>query len=188
MVILIFVFFVLYTLACIADGPDVKPLWKRRLGLKLERWADSLKPIDYCRRNFCKYYKSSQLVNEYQKRCEVLLEEIYKINALNTRPTLIISNYDIKEIEENCIIRESELHVAYYHEQMAKRYGYPPYMMHRGITVDGIVEEVSFKCVDKILETAKAFVRVDVDRESHYPEIIVRGSLHIGVKRNEERT
>ena len=85
-------------------------------------------------------------------------------------------------------IRESELHEAYCHEQMAKRCGYPPYMMHRGITVDGIVEEVSFKCVDKILGTAKAFVRVDVDRESRYPEIIVRGSLLIGVNKNEERT
>ena len=186
MVILIFVFFVLYTLACIADGPDVKPLWKRWLGLKLAQWADSLEPINYCRRNFCRHYRNSQLVNEYQKQREVLLEEIYKINALNTRPTLIISNYDIKQIEEAFIIRESELSEAYIHEEMAKRHGYPPYMMVK--SVDRMVEEIKFKCIGKVLDTAKAFVRIDVNRESHYPEIIVRGSLYIGVKKNEERT
>lgn len=184
MVILIFVFFVLYTLACIADGPDVKPLWKRWLGLKLAQWADSLMPINFCKGKFCRQYQIAQSVDVYRQRYEVLLEEIYKINALNTRPTLIISNYDIKEIEEIYLIRESELHKAYCHEQMAKRCGYPPYMMHRDITVDGIVEEVSFKCVDKILETAKAYVRIDVDRESHYPEIVVKGTLHVGVKQN----
>lgn len=186
MVILIFVFFVLYTLACIADGPDVKPLWKRWLGLKLERWADSLKPINYCRGTFCKCYQTAQLAEEYKHRYEVVLEEIYKINALNTRPTMIISNYDIKQIEEAFIIGESELSEAYIYEEMAKRHGYPPYMMFK--SVDRMVEEVKFKCIGKVLDIAKSYVRIDVDRESHYPEIIVRGSLLVGVKKNEERT
>lgn len=75
---------------------------------------------------------------------------------------------------------------AYIHEEMAKRHGYPPYMMVK--SVDRMVEEVKFKCIGKVLDIAKSYVRIDVDCESHYPEIIVRGSLHIGVKRNEERT
>lgn len=48
--IIIFVLFVLYTLGCIADGPDVKPKWKKWLGGKLERVADSLYPIQYVQR------------------------------------------------------------------------------------------------------------------------------------------
>ena len=186
MVILIFVFFVLYTLACIADGPDVKPLWKRWLGLKLERWADNLKPINYCYGTFCKCYQEAQLAEEYKQRYEAMLEEIYKINALNTRPRIIISDYDIKQIEEAFIIGESELSGAYIHEEMAKRHGYPSYMMVN--SVDRMVEEVKFKCIGKVLDIAKSYVRIDVDHESRYPEIIVRGSLHVGVKRNEEKT
>jgi hypothetical protein len=103
---------------------------------------------------------------------------------LNTRPKLIISNYDIKVIEECFLIRESELHEAYIHEEMAKRCGYPPYMMHRDMTVDGIVNEIMFKCIDKVMDKAKAFVKVEVDHESHYPEIVVKGTLHVGVKQN----
>lgn len=52
--IIIFLF-ILYTLACIADGQDVKPLWKRWLGRKLEKMADSLHPIDYCIPAACKF-------------------------------------------------------------------------------------------------------------------------------------
>lgn len=47
---------VLYTIACVMDGQDVKPLWKRWLGSKLESYADKLKPIDYCKRFNCIYY------------------------------------------------------------------------------------------------------------------------------------
>jgi len=40
MIVTIFILFLLYMTACIMDGPDVKPLWRRWLGGKLERWAD----------------------------------------------------------------------------------------------------------------------------------------------------
>jgi hypothetical protein len=39
------------------DGPDVKPLWKRWLGSKLESYASKLKPIDYCNRHECKFFQ-----------------------------------------------------------------------------------------------------------------------------------
>lgn len=47
MMIVVFVLFVLYTLACIADGPDVKPKWKKWLGKKLEKMANRCYPIQY---------------------------------------------------------------------------------------------------------------------------------------------
>lgn len=47
MMIVIFVLFVLYTLACIADGPDVKPVWKKWLGKRLEKMANRYYPIQY---------------------------------------------------------------------------------------------------------------------------------------------
>jgi hypothetical protein len=47
---------ILYTIACVMDGPDVKPLWKRWLGSKLEAQANKLKPINYCNRADCLYY------------------------------------------------------------------------------------------------------------------------------------
>ena len=48
--ITIFVLFVLYTLACIADGPDVKPIWKKWLGKRLEKMANKYYPIQYVQR------------------------------------------------------------------------------------------------------------------------------------------
>lgn len=50
MMIAIFVLFVLYTLACIADGPDVKPVWKKWLGKRLEKMANRYYPIQYVQR------------------------------------------------------------------------------------------------------------------------------------------
>lgn len=50
MTITIFILFVLYTLACIADGPDVKPKWKKWLRKKLEKMANRYYPIQYVQR------------------------------------------------------------------------------------------------------------------------------------------
>lgn len=46
----IFILFALYMLGCIADGPDVKPKWKKWLGGKLERMANKYYPIQYVQR------------------------------------------------------------------------------------------------------------------------------------------
>ena len=37
--------FVLYTIGCCLDGPDLKPKWKEWLGTRLYRLSDSLHPI-----------------------------------------------------------------------------------------------------------------------------------------------
>ena len=50
MTITVFSLFLLYTLACIADGQDVKPKWKKWLGGKLEKMANKYYPIQYVQR------------------------------------------------------------------------------------------------------------------------------------------
>lgn len=91
MIITIFILFLLYMAACIMDGPDMKPLWKKALGAKLEKWADELKPINYCNHLCCKYYLNAQ---QPQLRCVML--------------------------EKNVMVGENELMEAMRNEQMAK--------------------------------------------------------------------
>ncbi len=57
----IFVLFVLYTLACIADGPDVKPILKVKIGSYLRNQSDKFYPAHYCKPNDCIFvYRSIQ--------------------------------------------------------------------------------------------------------------------------------
>lgn len=88
---------VLYTVACVMDGPDVKPLWKRWLGSKLESYANKLKPINYCNTGKCKF---AQIAFEHSRQ--------------NTRLIACV----------RCI-KESELMRAMSDEQFARRYHYP---------------------------------------------------------------
>ena len=44
MIYLIFILFILYTIACCMDGPDLKPLWKKWLGEKLYHKAKHFWP------------------------------------------------------------------------------------------------------------------------------------------------
>jgi hypothetical protein len=145
------------------DGPDLKPRWKKWLGMKLEGYANELKPIDYCLRGKCRFYN------------------IATMNALNSTPCLVVSDYDIKKIEQAFLLSDGELFEARMHEDMARRSGMflPPMM-----TVDGIVARTKEKCLYSVIDAVKPFVTIEEDRESNYPEIIVRGSIHVGVKRN----
>ena len=88
---------VLYTIACVMDGQDVKPLWKRWLGSKLESYADKLKPINYCNTGKCKF---AQIAFEQSRRDTRLIAKEYCIN-------------------------EGELMQAMRDEQFAKRSRYP---------------------------------------------------------------
>ena len=47
--------FVLYTLACIADGPDVKPILNRKIGQYLHNKANEFCHVYYCNINLCPY-------------------------------------------------------------------------------------------------------------------------------------
>lgn len=57
----IFTLFILYTLACIADGPDVKPVLKVKIGSYLHTQADKFYHAHYCKPDDCIFvYKSIQ--------------------------------------------------------------------------------------------------------------------------------
>ena len=61
----IFTLFILYTLACIADGPDVKPILNRKVGSYLHNKADKFYHAHYCKPDNCIFvYKSMQSVKQ----------------------------------------------------------------------------------------------------------------------------
>lgn len=184
MIIAIFSLFILYTIACIMDGQDVKPLWKKWLGCKLEIMANELKPIRYCNYNLCGFYKDAvYCLPMVREQYQQLLKNISMMNALDARPKVFISEYDIKNIEQGFILGESELYEARMHEEIAKRNGIQSWQIPPMMTVDGIVAKAKGRCLLSILDSAKQFVTIEEDRESLCPDIIVKGTLHVGVKK-----
>ena len=162
--IIVFVLFILYTIACCMDGPDLKPRWKRWLGGRLERLANYYYPINYV----CKI--------RYKTRWKTKEVPVFT-------PPIEVVTYDIKKIEECYLLQESDLSLAYAHEELAKKRDVPLWMIPRKLTIDGMVEDARERCVMSVIEAAKNFVTVEEDRDSCYPEIIVRGSLFVGKKR-----
>ena len=55
----LFTLFILYTLACIADGPDVKPILNRNIGTYLHKQADKFYHAHYCRPDYCVFVHKS---------------------------------------------------------------------------------------------------------------------------------
>ena len=155
--ILYLVFGILYMLACIADGQDVKPLWKRWLGGKLERYADKLKPIDYCNMRGCRYYQ------EHVERRDAMIP------------------IDYKRIESCVQISEGELHEARIMEDMMRRRGETS-MTPANFGISRIVERAKKDCIYGIMREVEKnnLLNVKVDSESRYPETIVRGFIYVG--------
>ena len=61
----IFTLFILYILACIADGPDVKPVLNRKIGNYLHNQADKFYHAHYCKPEVCVFvYKSIQAAKQ----------------------------------------------------------------------------------------------------------------------------
>ena len=156
---------ILYMLACIADGQDVKPLWKRWLGCKLEGWADNLKPIDYCIRAECKYWQSYQL-NDYRTKCEI--------------PQV---RFDAEKIASRMVLTESELFRARMIEDDARRHGMPLHLIPRRETVDGMIDEAKMRCVNEVLKLAQGHVDVEVREDECRGEVFIEGALYVGRKR-----
>jgi len=57
--ILVFILFILYTLACIADGPDIKPILNTKIGNYLHKQADKFCHVHYCRPDYCVFVHKS---------------------------------------------------------------------------------------------------------------------------------
>lgn len=153
MTITIYILFLLYMAACIMDGPDVKPLWKRALGGKLERWADELKPVDYCNMRKCKF-------------CQQAMEQQY--NAPSIR--LIAKEY---------IIPENEMMDAMMNEQLSNKYSFP---LPQSRSVDGLIDNAKRQIVRSLLTTAKGFIDIEIHKDEISPEIYLYGSLYVGSK------
>lgn len=158
--ITIFTLFVLYTLACIADGPDVKPLWKRWLGWKLERWANGLKPIDYCQKVSCKYYQ------EYLSR---------------PRPSqqipLECSTSKVRLLEKTYKIGEDQLYQARRNEDTARERGL---VIPTNMTVDGMVNRYKEFVTDDLTRDLKPFVSIKVIHDEYDYCIRIIGRILVG--------
>lgn len=183
--IIIFILFVLYMIACCMDGPDLKPLWKRWLGIKLEGYANQLKPIHYCQGVCCGYYKlANETLPLYEKRYTQLIEEIAKMNALNSRPTLIMQKFEAMPIESCVMLTKGDIYEARMYQDMMRQHGIPDWQIPRHKSVSFMIEEAKEKCVRNLLNEAKQFASVNVDEESRWPGIIITAKMLVG-KKNE---
>lgn len=146
---------ILYLLACIADGQDVKPLWKRWLGGKLERYADRLKPIDYCNMRMCRYYTEA-------------------MESRQRPPSAVLMKSSVR-------IGESELFRAKTSEYEAKRRGYA-HLLPSCETKDGLIENAKRTCAKEILKSVERSIVFEVHEGTSCPEIFVEGILNIEKK------
>lgn len=165
MTITIFTLFVLYTVACCMDGPDLKPKWKKWLGGKLERLANYYYPINYV--------------------CKIRYKTRWKTREIPCIPTeaLDLVTFDAKKIEQCIILGESELYEARMNDEMMRIRGIPMWQVPGILSEGEIVDRAKKKCVYEILDNVKQFINIEVDRQSRDPDIIVRGHINVGVKR-----
>ena len=178
MTITIFTLFVLYTLASIADGQDVKPLWKRWLGRKLEGYANSLKPISYCKGVSCGYYRLANIeLPNLQSKVDMLKEELSERYLC---PPIEVTRFDGKRIESRVMVSEGDLFAARRHAEMNCCHGFP---LSRSLNERTLIEDSTEHCVRELFKTARQFVNVTVDKECHWPDIVITAEMMVGKKR-----
>lgn len=56
-IISLFILFIIYTLACIANGPDIKPILNTKIGQYLHRQADKFYHAHYCHIDMCPFVR-----------------------------------------------------------------------------------------------------------------------------------
>lgn len=152
----------LYTIASCMDGPDLKPRWKKWLGGKFERMANKYYPINYV--------------------CEIRYKTRWKTREVPAyMPPIDVINYDVKKIEKTFLLNENELFEARMQEEWARQGGR---MMVPFLTVDGIVARCKESCVKSVLDAVKPFITIEEDRENHYPGIMIRGYIHVGIRKD----
>ena len=182
---IIFTIFTIYMTGCCMDGPDLKPRWRRWLGIKLEGYANQLKPIHYCQGICCGYYKlANETLPLYEKRYTQLIEEIAKTNALNSRPGIVVQNFDAVPVKSRVMIGEDEIWRAHMNQDMAKRHGIPEYQMPRRMSVQHLIEDAKEASINNLMKEASQFASVEIDEESYYPGIVVTASMMVGKKNN----
>lgn len=172
MVVLIFVLFVLYTIACCLDGPDLKPKWKRWLGAKLEQKANELKPIKYCRPYDC---------DKFEKAMAHPLRELAPVQ---------VSTVKLHQIEHSMRIGEDVLYELHMRQEMLERSGIPSWQIPRCDTIDEVIDKAKVSCMNAVLNQAQQFIDCHVVNDEYRMEYVVNCRLDVGIhndKRNDGR-
>lgn len=166
MVALIFVLFVMYTLACVADGPDVKPLWKRWFGEKLLNASQHYIRFSICNGpRFCVHVnRSMESVDQYKRMVDALQKQIYRMTALDPSSICVLRG-SVK-------ISESDLHDIYI---KTKPMGELFFEAEKQRAVRHAVEV----CKNRILDRLSKGFAFDVEQDERTKAITIHGSLVI---------
>ena len=158
MATIIFALFVLYTLACVMDGQDVKPKWKGWLGGKLEGMANELKPINYC-------LPHSPLCPKYVSPFE---RAIYQNNVAG-----------MQMLQCSFVLGEQILYEARMNEHLAKVRGGIP--IPSFMTVSGLVDDAKRRCVASILNEIEksGLIDIEINEECTSGRMNVCGRLYV---------
>lgn len=168
MIALIFVLFVMYTLACIADGPDVKPLWKQWLGVKLLKLSRKYIKVYECVSPYnCGFIKHEQRkIDTLEQRliqqdniAQELHKRLYEMQAMRADGIIQVRKHDV-------VISEGEL-ISAHHRALA--FGGDP--------AKELIDRAKEVCIDSIIKPLKDQVVVNVDTESMFPDTVVKGML-----------
>lgn len=148
---------ILYAIACVMDGQDVKPQWKKWVGKKLEKAANYFFPINYVTK--------TKVVKEYVPLPSPTPFERCDYDHLT---------FDAVKVASRAIITESDLMTAMWHMP------YP-----KSDIANVLINENKSKCLNAIFRqiAAEDVVNFEVDRETARPNIIVRAWMYVGKKR-----
>lgn len=148
---------ILYTIACVMDGQDVKPLWKKWVGKKLEKASNYFFPIKYVTETKYKYVPIEP--PSPFERCDY--------DHLT---------FDAQKIASEAIITESDIMSGYMRQ---------PY--RHDVFVEHLIAARKRDCLHAIFNmiAENNLVNFDVDRKSAFPNVIVRAWSYVGKKRNK---
>ena len=147
---------ILYAIACVMDGQDVKPLWKKWVGKKLEKAANYFYPI--------KYVTDTKVVKEYVPLPSPTPWERCDYDHIT---------FDAVKVASLTMITGSDWMMAF------MRMPYP-----KSDIADILIKENKSKCFNAIFRkiAEENVVNFEIDRETARPNIIVRAWLYVGKK------
>lgn len=151
------VFGIIYIFACVMDGQDVKPLWKKWVGKKLEKAANYFFPINYVTK--------TKVVKEYVplpsptpwERCDY---DHVTFDAVRVASQAMITVSDLKICD--CFLPYPKRDIA--NIQIEE---------NKSICLNAIFRKIAEENV----------VNFEIDRETARPNIIVRAWMYVGKKR-----
>lgn len=139
------------------DGQDIKPLWKKWVGNKLEKAANYFFPI--------KYVTETKVVKEYVPLPSPTPWERSDYDHVT---------FDAVKVASQAMITEGDLLMAYRHM---------PYQ--KSDFMNMVINENKSECFNAIFRkiAAENVVNFEIDRETARPNIIVRAWLYVGKKK-----